>query len=211
MGTSIPDRGRVLGPVIPNVLDEEFEEIVKATDPLTLPKVASRSFLAVGSWAPYRNYETLLKAYYLYRAAGGTWELLIGGPGRPRLDATQLDGVRLFDSMSRREVFIAYLRSGVAIFPSSVEASPVAVLEACEAGIPMIVSDIQGHRDLPINASKFPTMDSLALCELMHKQDFVPGAPYDRVVSCASRSLVRREVREAWLTSMAEQLQKVCQ
>ena len=210
IGTAIPDRGRVLGPVIPNVLDEEFEDILDSFDPQLLPENVSNTFLAVGSWTPYRNYETLLDGYALYRAAGGAWDLLIGIPGTTGFDTSRLPGVKILNKVSRVDVIEAYLRSGAAIFPSSVEASPVSVLEASEVGIPMIVSDISGHRDLPIRALKFPATNSKFLSELMLRKEFESQKPVQRFEYCKLRACDRRKAREAWISGLAEQLQNVC-
>ena len=143
---SIPTFGRPTSAVIPNVLDEGFEQALAGA---RAPRIdAEEAVVAVGSAMAYRNYEGLISGYRRYRASGGRLGLVLAGAGTSRLRGPeQIPGLEAVDrSLSREEVLGLFLSAHGAVFPSYVEASPLTVLEALEVSARVAASDIPGTR-----------------------------------------------------------------
>lgn len=105
--------------------------------------------ITVGEHIPRKNHETVLRAMALVPDAV---TLFCGvGERQPELEAlaTELgisDRVRFLGF--RRDVVELLAASDVFFFPSLQEGLPVSQMEAMAAGLPCVVSDVRGNRDL---------------------------------------------------------------
>lgn len=143
-------------PVIPNVLDRGFESI--ATDLSEDAAGEDGVFLAVGSFTSYRNFDAMLDGYAAYLERGGSRPLdIIGRATFPSVYRRVLARIsslspapRITTNASRRTVVHAMRRCYAVALPSLVEASPIAALEAAAVNRRLMLSDIPGHRDLPL-------------------------------------------------------------
>ncbi|HEU4515262.1 MAG TPA: glycosyltransferase family 4 protein [Nocardioidaceae bacterium] len=115
--------------------------------------VGGFTVLTVGRLVPEKDHEALLSAFA--RMSRPTDRLLIVGEGpcRPALEeriATLgiTDQVRLTGLMPRDDVYRLLGSADVFVSPSRGEGLPVAVLEAMAAGLPVVLSDIEPHREI---------------------------------------------------------------
>lgn len=103
--------------------------------------------LFVGRLSPEKNVMGLLRAWLTYRAAGGTWSLLLAGDG-PEGDALKqlakgsafADDVRFLGHRSARELVPVYAFAKGFVLPSTREPWGLVVNEAMAASLPVIVS-----------------------------------------------------------------------
>lgn len=163
-------RGKT-SPVLHNVLDEAFEAILECLIPED-----TGAFMTAGSAHSYRNLSSLAKGYSEYRNAGGKTPMVIqmssGSPTEEALLASlgaKIAGLDVRGGGASRQA-VANLMAGArgVILPSSVEASPVTLLEAEAIGVPVACSDIVAHHEMSKSDSIFfdptePQSISLAL------------------------------------------------
>lgn len=135
--------------VIPNMVVAEF---------FTLPPVPRVSpqhvFLTIANLDPNKGIDTLLEAFALYRRAGGSWTLNIGGQGplRQRL-MHQVRHLRLEDAvhflgpLTRMQVRQAMWEASAFVLASKVETFGLAVVEALATGLPVVVTRCGGPED----------------------------------------------------------------
>lgn len=151
---AIPRGRRDAGAVIHNVLDEAFEVAERDSERLNLQ--TRGGLFMFGGLSSYRNVDRLLEAYRRYRADGGALQLTIAGTPvdkttvrRIAEKASSTRGV-IFrpESIERSELVAICRQSHGVIFPGTVEASPVSVLEALAVNGNIAVSEIKGHRSL---------------------------------------------------------------
>ncbi len=133
---------------------EEIENAVDsseiASEPRVLVEKASRVILFVGRIEAQKNWPCLLHAFALLRETSDH-ELLICGEGVEQPDMlSMIDRLQLSTSvklLGRRKDIGALMRAAdVVVLPSLFEGVPNVALEACAAGVPLVLSDIAGHR-----------------------------------------------------------------
>ncbi|MGH9243368.1 MAG: glycosyltransferase [Acidimicrobiales bacterium] len=151
IGPMIPRTSRTVAGYLPNALDLSFEKARAAV----LDQGADRSptIVVVGSIVGYRNLPAAVKGWWQYRTSGGTLRLDIAGPVVSRAAEASLG--RATDGhagmsvsphrLSRVQVLELFATATVALFPSLVEASPVAPIEAAAMGTPVILWDTPAH------------------------------------------------------------------
>lgn len=196
-------------PVLHNVLDEEFESILANLEPDN-----TGAFVAVGSAISYRNLSGLALGYALYRQSGGETPMVIqSSGGTPSEMALLLSVSRDTDGLEIRQADadrqgVANLMSGARglIFPSSVEASPVTLLEAQALGIPIACSNIVAHKELSETDSVFfdPGVTSEIMTSL-RTLDASSGSPRHRLQNPDARS----SERTRWTTELVRFLKTV--
>jgi glycosyltransferase involved in cell wall biosynthesis len=208
---------RVLGPILHNVLDEEFEHALKCSSSVTSQWLDNGSppyIFSPGSLDCYRNFPFLIRAWAEYRKAGGSCELLIVGSA-PTSKATgallQLAnecGAQVKTESLPRHAVLAHMRAArLTVLPSLVEASPVSLLEAIVCSRRVIASDIVGHRELSGfvrgSVGLFDPTDIESLISALGEAD-TDEAP-DR---CAmlSTPVAREQLRAEWSRGLIERL-----
>lgn len=159
IGSSIPPHGRVLNDdPLPNVLDREFENALQESRRVGRQDWRE-TFVLAGSLAPYRNARIALEA--LSHLEGSVRVHLTDDPSRNVPPAPRNVNVSVAH-LSRPSLLYAMREAPAVIFPSLVEASPVALLEAQAVGARIVVSSIPGHCDVVCSESSvtwFPATD----------------------------------------------------
>ena len=116
-----------------------------------------KSMIGTARLEPIKGFDILLEAMALLRDRGETWHLTLAGDGSERgaLEA-QADRLGIRDCvdfagfMSHDELRRAYGRSRLFAMPSRGEGLPVALLEAMAAGLPYVVSDVDGNAEIAV-------------------------------------------------------------
>lgn len=105
-------------------------------------------FLFVGRLSPEKNVTGLLRSWLAYRAAGGTWSLLLAGDGPDAEALRQLASssdysadVHFLGHRSARELLPVYAFAKAFVLPSTREPWGLVVNEAMAASLPVIVSN----------------------------------------------------------------------
>jgi glycosyltransferase involved in cell wall biosynthesis len=98
-------------------------------------------FLFVGSLHPRKNLNGLLEAFGMYRASGGTRELLIVGAGMWSASETPQDGVHYAGRLGRGELAQVMRGAEGLVFVPWFEGFGVPIVEAFASGVPVIASN----------------------------------------------------------------------
>jgi glycosyltransferase involved in cell wall biosynthesis len=207
IGGAIPSIGRPLGDPLLHVLDEGFEVALETAWQGPSQLIRHGGFVCIGSITTYRGLDTLVQAYGLYKRGHGALPLTIAGPGPywPRVDLPP--GLTLRPGpLSRSEVLAAFRDAAAAVFPSTVETSSMSVMEAEEVGKAVIVSDIQGHRDVASCASFFQLGDAETIASLLHSAEAkLPDRVLKEPQGFASRE-ARAHDRSMWCQHLVDRL-----
>ncbi len=139
-----------------------------------LERHPQRRFLYVGRYAPEKGLPTLAEAYRQYRAAvSDPWELHLCGRGPADGGLLGSPGVTDHGFVAPDDLPAILAASGAFVFPSLYEPFGLALVEACGAGLPVIVSEEVGAavecvRD-HVNGHIFPAGDAAALADRMRR------------------------------------------
>jgi glycosyltransferase involved in cell wall biosynthesis len=133
-------------------------------------------WLYVGSRLPYKNFNTLLRAFV--QIANKTEEDLLVVGGGVNFDGWQQDlivqsrlegRVHLANGVNDNELQQAYSGASAFVFPSLIEGFGIPILEAMACGTPVILSDIDVFHEVSGNAALFfdpHSHEALAQCLL---------------------------------------------
>lgn len=179
---------------------ELIRHILPANDspaPRQFPGDRPPRILAVGRLVGKKGFEYLLSA-----AAQGACEVeLVGdGPERGRLEALAAGRVRFSGWLDSRELALAYARSDALCVPSVVapdgdrDGVPNVLLEATQAGLPIIATDAGGLPDFAVHgrtALVVPQRDAAALAAAAQRLGAEPGLAAGLVAG--ARELLRTE------------------
>lgn len=184
--SAIPVLGnpRRYSPVIHNPLDPAFEDALESSLNETVPE-AKKRFVVIGSAHSYRNLNTVIDAYRLYRGEGGTTGLFIAGPVGARRIAQSLESAARdlpdvtlrWGKLSRSRALAAMRDARAVILPSRVEASPFSALEAACMNETILPANTLGTHEIlaeygPAPASAFfPTHSAPGLAARFHDPD----------------------------------------
>ncbi|MEK7152800.1 MAG: glycosyltransferase family 4 protein [Patescibacteria group bacterium] len=138
----------------------------------------SFTFLTVGRLEHQKGYDYLIKATALLtRTLPVSSRVIIVGQGSQEATLCELirkqhveDVVTLVGRKSPEEVRVLFSQANAAVFPSLYETTPVTVLEAWAARLPVIVSSVGILRDVPVGfdaAYIVPPGDEEALAKAM--------------------------------------------
>ena len=136
------------------------EHVLSATDPLAQFGLASGGYiLGVGRLDSTKGFQDLVRAFQTARPKG--MKLVIAG-GAPEGDASaaKLRGAASHDiiftgPLPADSVRTLYRNAALFVHPSYLEGFAMVVLEAVEADVPLIVSDIPAHREVGLDAYAF--------------------------------------------------------
>ena len=106
--------------------------------------------LFVGTLSPRKNAKVIVDAYFQYRKKGGKRKLVIAGKIASNCEvlrqiierSSYKDQVLLTGYISDEEKRILYYHAGAMVFPSRLEGFGFPLLEAMQAGIPVITSNV---------------------------------------------------------------------
>jgi len=116
-------------------------------------------FVAVGRLEPQKGYEHLVRAASLLaHTFPMPFQVIIVGAGSQEESLQELirsqyveDVVTLVGAKSPEEVRALFSQADAAVFPSLYETTPVTLLEAWAASVPVIVSSVGILRDVPVS------------------------------------------------------------
>ncbi len=165
--------------------------------------------LSVGELSRRKNHQIVLKA--MARLSRPDVYYMICGQGNLRAQLTR--SAKRFSVRSRvrmtgflENVEDIYQHADVFVFPSVQEGMPVALMEAMAAGLPCVVSDIRGNRELidePGGGRRFAAKDEKELCDalrfmLNERRRKVYGAYNRRKIKDYDSSVVLPQMREIY-------------
>lgn len=146
--------------VIPNGVD--IPEILKDGDTLEKYGLKPKKYVFTACrFVPEKGLVDLIEAYG--RINNPTFKLVIAGDADHESDysrrvkslAKQTPGVILTGVLSGRPLSELYSNAGLFVLPSYYEGLPIALLEALSYGLPVLVSDIPQHKEIPIPEYRF--------------------------------------------------------
>jgi len=121
------------------------------------PEIQDFVFLAVGRLEEQKGYRHLIKAAsQLAHSLPISFRVIIAGEGSQKAELRELiksehveDVVTLVGRKSPKQLRVFYAQADAAVFPSLFETTPVTLLEAWAASVPVIVSSVGILRDAP--------------------------------------------------------------
>jgi glycosyltransferase involved in cell wall biosynthesis len=126
-------------------------------------RVANPSFLFCGRLVPEKAPDVLADAYRIYRkSVAQPWPLQVVGHGPFDGGLGGMPGVRMSDFVQPAVLAGMYADAGALILPSRFDCWGVVALEACSAGLPVVISDGCGVADelaTPANGFTVPAED----------------------------------------------------
>ena len=104
-----------------------------------------RRFLFLGRYDREKAVDVLVAAYRQYRRrVAEPWQLMCCGQGRQRTSLEGVEGIEDLGFRQPAELGEIFLQAGVFVMPSRFDPWPLALVEACAAGLPVICSDACG-------------------------------------------------------------------
>ena len=200
--------GRPTSRVLHNVLDEGFEAALPPAAP------GHGAFVCAGSAHGYRNLVPLVRGFARYRSTGGRTDLLLQTtPGSPSVEAalaeaaSAVPGLRVRAGADRRATLSLMAGSAGVVLPSSVEASPMTLLEAQALARPVACSTIRAHDELlgDCGSPRFDAAEESSVAAALHALDERGGVAPHPLGDPARRE---RE-RARWVASLVEFLDEL--
>ena len=117
--------------------------------------------------------------------------------------------MHLFVDLDQFQVALLMSKATLLVQTSAAESLPLAVLEAGASGIPIVVSDIPGHRELVLNGRTgrlFPLGDPKACAEAISELFDDRGTAAR--MAAEQKARVRKEL--TWVSSMQQYERLVC-
>jgi glycosyltransferase involved in cell wall biosynthesis len=138
-------------------------------------KAWPKSFFFAGRYVQTKAVDVLARAYRFYRQAAGddSWPLVCCGTGPMAPLLENCPGIHNKGFIQPKEMSRLWLEAGAFIMPSRFDPWPLAIVEACAAGLPVIATEecgstIECVRHL-YNGYLIPADDTDALAEAMLK------------------------------------------
>lgn len=147
--------------------------------PATLKNLPRPIYISVGSLIPRKNMQLLVSAFSSLAPQGrGSLVILGGGPEKQILSDGESSDVLLMGNVDNVLNYLAH--ADVFVSSSLSEGLPNTVLEALSVGLPVVLSDIESHkeieREVPDATTLFPLAGgAVALAECMQSVSGCPG------------------------------------
>ena len=197
--------------VILNGVDESvFNGVGRPGTSLARP-LPSVFIVNIGAFIPRKNHALLLQAFACLKDRYPALHLCIAGADgdeRQSVEATvrelELSGrVHLFVDLDEFQVALLLSKATLCVQPSLSESFPLAVLEASASGIPIVISDIPGHRELARNGQSgglFPLGNPQACADAIAAMLDDPHTAAR--MAAEQKSRVRQEL--TWVSTMRQ-------
>lgn len=198
-------------------LDKSLAKAVNVIDRATGPR-----FYFVGRYAPVKGVDVMLEAMAQYHARGGKGHLYMFGGGpldefvRERAAKPDLAGCVTVGGYADESICVSYLSAcDCALIPSRMESIPVALSDALQMGVPVIVTSVGDMGELVGSANAgivVPPAEADALCDALlafegFERDGATSSAFDEgVAALAKKFEVAQSVRQ-WATE-AERFSK---
>jgi len=196
--------GNVMG-IDLNRFDPENPEVVEAAKPLRKDGVFT--FIFIGRIVRDKGINELAEAFSLLYKERQDVRLLLVGPAEDNLDPVSAETKEIIKSCngieavgSQKDVRPWLVASDAFVFPSYREGFPNVVIEAGAMGLPSIVTDINGSREIIIegkNGTIVPPKDSEALCEAM--KHMVTDIQWRNVLTFNARQLIASRYEQSFV------------
>lgn len=132
--------------IIYNLLSCDIELFEREVSNPLVGDQRDRTFIYVGRFSPEKGISCLLDGFKKYRSRyKGTWDLVCIGNGPLISDLLVVDGVKVKDFMTARQVADQFSRAGAFVLASLRDYAPLVVHEAAASGLPMILSSNVGN------------------------------------------------------------------
>ncbi|TDE13136.1 glycosyltransferase family 4 protein [Dyadobacter psychrotolerans] len=182
------------------------EEKLKLREELALP-IPSTIFLFVGLLIYRKDPVTVIKAFIESQSKSNSTMIIIGdGPLMQECKTAAKDSKNIIFLGNRPET-LNYLRASDFYIASSFsEGLPTSVMEAMGCGIPVILSDIDPHKELVADIISwpytFPTSDYITLAK---KMDLILKEDYNKLRR-ECRNVIENQINATIMASKYEQL-----
>lgn len=149
-----------------------------ARDPLAAFELqAGKYVMAVGRLDPTKGFHDLVRAFEAARPPGMKLVVVGGAPvGDPYAADLQRDrsaSIVFTGALPADQVHILYRHAALFVHPSYLEGFAMVVLEAVEADVPLLVTDIPAHREVGLDPSSFFIAgDVAALAGVLAESDY---------------------------------------
>ena len=165
------------------------------------------TFVFVGRIVRDKGINELVSAFDRLHQQYGDIRLVLVGPREDELDPVlpetldrinQGNGIDAVGSQSDVRPF--YCQADALVFPSYREGFPNVIIEAGAMGLPSIVTDINGSREIIINGENgviIPPRDEQALYEAM--KDFVEQPEFVQTMAAKSRPLIASRYEQGYV------------
>jgi glycosyltransferase involved in cell wall biosynthesis len=195
--------------VIPNGVDASVFDGVGRQDTSLPRQLPSKFIVNVGAFIPRKNHALLLHAFALLKDRYPALHLCIAGADGDERQAVE-DAVRahglservyLFVDLDQFQVALLLSKATLCVQTSLAESFPLALLEAAASGIPIVVSDIPGHRELACDGRTgrmFPLGDPAACAEAIAAMLDDPNSAAR--MAAEQKARVRKDL--TWISSM---------
>lgn len=157
--------------VIPNGIN--IQEFVPPGEALKKYNLEPKKYiLCVARFVPEKGLHDLINAYK--KIKNPDFKLVIVGDADIETDysrkikttAKNINGIVLTGILTGKSLAEVYSNAGLFILPSYYEGLPIALLEALSYGLPVLVSDIPQHKEIPLPEDRyFPVGDVEKLSE----------------------------------------------
>lgn len=144
--------------IIPNGVNEP--EYVERG--LTLKKYKLKKYiLSVGRLVPEKGFDDLIEAYNKIQTDYNSYKLVIVGNGerdskyKDKLMAKRSENIIFTGFLCGKELAELYTNASLFISTSLNEGFPLVVLEAMSYGLPMLLSNIQPHREVKLHFERY--------------------------------------------------------
>lgn len=168
-----------------------------------------RQFLFAGRYSPEKGIDLLMAAYSGYRAAvADPWPLVLCGKGPLAASLLRRPGVTDLGFQQPAAVRRLMIESGCFVLPSTFDPWPLALVEACAAGLPVVASEACGSaveiiRD-GFSGFTFATGDRDSLIEALLRVHCSAELPaIGRRASAFAEPYAANAWAERWLTALA--------
>lgn len=121
--------------------------------------------ICIGRLDTVKNHDLLIKAWHLSKLQENEWKLYLYGEGQLEI---QLKSLTHKLGISKSVIFKGFKKDWIkeaenasfAVLPSFVEGQPLVIIEAASIGIPSLVSNIPGSKDIIPKNIKLPNLFS---------------------------------------------------
>ncbi len=112
-------------------------------------------------FVPEKGLHDLIQAYKLIKSP--SFKLVIAGDADHETDysrnlkkqAAETEGVILTGFISGTRLYELFTNAGLFVLPSYFEGLPIVILEALSYGLPVLVSDIPQHKEIPLHEMRY--------------------------------------------------------
>lgn len=193
-------------------------EHFKPMPPLTPPEGRGFTFVFVGRLVGDKGINELVTAFSRLNKEHPETRLVLVGPEEEKIDPIKPEtsveikrNTSIEAAGSQSDVRPFYASADALVFPSYREGFPNVVIEAGAMGLPSIVTDINGSREIIIegeNGTIIPSKDAEALYQAMKR--FVENPEDVKRMADKARSLVASRYEQSYVRQCLKDFYKEC-